>query len=380
MAETPSTEPASGGPRRNRRKPEAVRLAERDIRLAKEALKRAQDGGSETAIDAAKEDLKEAEAALRRIRKADRGEDRQQAREDFMEEYFDRLGPEVANLVKTDRELRELFDEAIRKGWDAQTFDSELKKTDWWNDPKKGTSWRTAFEMEFQSSPGQWQENLDLAKQKIRDVAQELYNMDIPEDVLDRIARRYYYQGWNTNERGLQVWLAERFGRQEDQGAELTPGGTLLDTERTLRDAARVYGISRPDEWFSKTSRDILNPDSNYSDDDAWNELIAEAESLYPVFSGKLSKDRSVRDLGAGYISQLARYLEINDPSMIDLTDPLLQKAFTNVNPNGEPSALPLWQFTQEIKKDARWQYTTNALDTYSSIGSDLARMMGFVR
>ena len=57
-----------------------------------------------------------------------------------------------------------------------------------------------------------------------------------------------------------------------------------------------------------------------------------------------------------------------------------MQRAFTNVDDKGEPVAMPLWKFTQEIKKDARWQYTTNALDTYSSIGSDLARMMGFVK
>jgi len=50
-----------------------------------------------------------------------------------------------------------------------------------------------------------------------------------------------------------------------------------------------------------------------------------------------------------------------------------------NVDANGNPAAMPLWQFTQEIKKDGRWQYTTNALNTYSQIGSDLARMMGVV-
>ena len=83
--------------------------------------------------------------------------------------------------------------------------------------------------------------------------------------------------------------------------------------------------------------------------------------------------------MGAGYFSQLARYLELNDPNMIDLTDPLLQRAFTNVDDKGEPVAMPLWKFTQEIKKDDRWQSTDNAFSTYSRIGSNIARMMGFV-
>lgn len=385
MADQPRTDPdaPSGGPNGSgggKRKPEAIRIAQRDVRLAEQALKDAKELGSAEGIDAAEDRLKEARQALRRIQNAAPGEERQEARRDFMEDYFERLGPEAASIIRGAPQLRDLFDEAIRKGWDDATFISELKKSDWWKDPKKSSAWREAFRMEFEEPPGVWRGNLDKAKQAIRDMANQMYNIVIPEDVLEKIARRYYYQGWNTDDRGLRVWLSRQFGKQStDPNADLNPGGLLVDQERALRDAARNYGVYRPDDWFRKTAASILNPDSGFDEDDAWNELISEAESLYPVFAGKLSKDRSVRDVGAGYFSQLARYLEINDPELIDLQDPLLQKAFTNVDANGNPTAMPLWQFTQEIKKDGRWQYTTNALNTYSQIGSDLARMMGFV-
>jgi hypothetical protein len=372
-------ESPSGGPNEDR-KPRAIRLAERDIRLAEKALEDAKELKSETAIAAAKERLKEAQAALRRIRKAEPGEERREERQDFMEDYYARLGPEVANLVRTDGELRRLFDEAIRKGWDAQRFDSELRKTDWWKDPKKGASWREAFELEFSQAPGVWQEALRNAKQKISDLAKERYNIVIDDDVLDRIARRYYYQGWNTNQRGLEVWLAKQFSQQSEAGG-LTAGGMVLDTERTLTDALRQYGLTRddPQAWASATAAKILNPMSNFNEDDAWNELIAEAESKYPVFAGRISKDRSVRDLAAGYIGELAQMLELRDANSVELSDPLLQRAFTSLDEKNQPRLLPLWEFNQAIKKDERWQYTNNALNTYSSIGSDLARMMGFV-
>jgi protein-disulfide isomerase-like protein with CxxC motif len=375
-----SDDAPSGGPNSGKRKPESIRIAERDVRLAEEALKDARELKSETAIAAAQERLKEARAALRRIQNADPGEDRQEARRDFMEDYFNRLGPEAASLAKNDPELRTLFDEAIRKGWDEGTFLSELKKTDWWKDPKKGVSWRNAFELEFNNPPGVWNEALKTAKEKIADLANELYNIQIPDDVLNQIARRYYYQGWNNNERGLKVWLAGQFDQQQAGDTELTPGGALLDTERTLSDAAREYGLTRDADWAKRTAQQILNPNSNYDENDAWNELIAEAESKYPVFAGKLSKDRSVRDLASGYIGELAQMLELRDPSSVDLNDPLLRRAFTDIDQTTkEPRLMPLWEFSQAIKKDERWQYTNNALNTYSSIGSDLARMMGFV-
>lgn len=375
----PSNDAPSGGPRPEKRGTEAVRIAEREVRLAQQAVKEAKDLGSEEALQAAKDRLKEAQAALRRLRKPDSAEGRREARDDFMDDYFARLGPEVANLVRTDPELRRLFDEATRKGWKADVFMSELRKTDWWNDPKKGFSWREAFRMEFQTSPGEWAESLEVAKNKIRDLADDLYGIDVPDDILNRIARRYYYQGWSKDDRGLRSWLARQFRTQSrDEKAPVSAGGLLLAQERALTEAVRAYGVERDSKWISQTARKILNPQANFDEDDAWNEIIAEAESLYPVFAGKLSKDRSVRDLGAGYINQLYRRLELASPDEVDLMDPLLRRAFTTPNDKGEPALMPLWQFEQEIKKDDRWQLTNNARDTYMNAGTSLLRAFGF--
>jgi len=127
MADQPRNDPdaPSGGPNPSgggKRKPEAIRIAQRDIRLAEQALKDAKEIGSAEGIKLAEDRLKEARQAFRRIQNADPGEDRQDARRDFMEDYFDRLGPEAASLAKRDPELRKLFDEAIRKGWDEGTL------------------------------------------------------------------------------------------------------------------------------------------------------------------------------------------------------------------------------------------------------------------
>lgn len=378
----PSGTAAGPGNQEKRQKPEAIRLAEQEISRAERELRDAKKrNDSKTEIEAARERLREARAALRKIRKAPEGEKRQEARQDFLREYYNRLGPEVANLVRTDDELRDLFNEGIRKGWDEKTFYRELRATDWWNDPKKGQSWRDAFKMEFQEPPGVWLEKLGDAEKAIAKLANDLYNITIPPEILKNVARRYYYQGWNTDDEGLRVWLSKQFSNQSrdpKKQDKLTPGGELLDTERALRNAARDYGVTRNDQWFKRTARQILNPNANFDEDDAWNELIAEAESLYPVFAGKLSKDRTVRDVGAGYFAQLARYLELNSVDMIELDDPLLQRAFQNVDDKGNPALMPLWRFTQEIKKDDRWQTTSNAIDTYSRIGSELSRMMGF--
>jgi hypothetical protein len=371
----------SGGPNPDRSVPFSVAQAQRELREAERTLKQyEQEKVKGQLLDDAKDAVREARKTVERLTSGSRG-DRREARQDFMGDYYNELGgPWIAELVKRDAELRRLFEKAIRTD-DVDGFMEDLYQSKWWNDPKKSTSWKMAFQQEFAKDKTGWNQSIEDAKLAIREAADDVYNMVVPEAILDQIARRYMYEGWSRNDnRGLKVWLATQFGKQAaDPESDLTPGGALLDVERTLSDAVREYGLTREADWARLTAQQILNPNSDYDQDDAWNELIAEAESKYPVFAGRLSKDRSVRDLASGYIGELAQMLELRDPSSVDLNDPLLKRAFTSLDEKNQPRLMPLWEFNQQIKKDERWQYTNNALNTYSSIGSDLARMMGFV-
>jgi hypothetical protein len=360
-----------------------VRLLERQLRDAENNLKLGRQNNAPD-IEALEKAVVDAQKSVEKYR-ASRGQDRRRLTDKYLGDYYDNVGDWVRDLVQQNPALITLFSKAVSNNWSTEKFIGEIYKSDWWKEQKdkgRGNRWLEAFIMENDpANQGKWLDSIEAVKQKIRDLADSVYNMQVDEGELDKIARRYLYQGWDlADERGLKVWLARQFGKRTEAGDEaLTPGGLVLDYERQLNDAARNFGLFRPNDWAAKTAASILDPESGLTEDDAWNDLIAEAESLYPAFAGKLAKDRSVRDVAAGYIGQLARYLEINDPEMIDLQDPLLQKAFTNLDQNSNPALMPLWQFTQEIKKDGRWQYTTNALDTYSRIGSDLSRMMGFV-
>jgi len=371
----------SGGPNPDRSVPFSVAQAQRELREAERTLKQyEQEKVKGQLLDDAKDAVREARKTVERLTSGSRG-DRREARQDFMGDYYNELGgPWIAELVKRDAELRRLFEKAIRTD-DVDGFMEDLYQSKWWNDPKKSTSWKMAFQQEFAKDKTGWNQSIEDAKLAIREAADDVYNMVVPEAILDQIARRYMYEGWSRNDnRGLKVWLATQFGKQAaDPESDLTPGGALLDVERTLSDAVREYGLTREADWARLTAQQILNPNSDYDQDDAWNELIAEAESKYPVFAGRLSKDRSVRDLASGYIGELSQMLELRDPSSVDLNDPLLKRAFTSLDEKNQPRLMPLWEFNQQIKKDERWQLTNNALNTYSSIGSDLARMMGFV-
>jgi len=352
----------------------AAQQARRAIAEAKEALARAKESGSGTAISNAEKAVTEAEADLAGLREGSKG-DRRTARREFVQEYYDNYGPYIAQLVKEDSELRDLLQEAISNGWDATTYDQELKKTDWWQDTNKTNAWLDAFRREFGDDPGgEWNNTLEGATDTVRDIAAR-YNASLTDDALQRIARRSIYEGWD--EREFQEWFASRVERDLDRGT-YEIGGTIESKANTLRGLARDFGLSYSEDWFTRRANSLLNPEARVTDDDVINDMIREAESLYPVFKGRLSANNTLRDAAGSYIGQMAQLLEMPDASQIDLKDPLLTKAFNSVMDDKGPAMMSLWDFQREIRKDDRWQQTNNAYQTYTNIGTNLAKMMGF--
>lgn len=372
-----------------RKVPFSVAQARRNLKAAEQTLKDYEatnvQGPERTR---AEEAVREARKELERLTSGPIG-DRREARQEFMDEYYNELGgPWIAELVKQDPELRRIFEKAIRTD-DMDGFLDDVYQSKWWTDPKRSGSWKRAFQMEFAKDKTQWNDSVEDAKKMIVETAKRVYGIDVPVNMLDSLARRFMYQGWgDQGDDGLAQFLADAFARgfigrenrpEDPSAGGFTLGGSALGGSRVWRDRARAYGLDYDDKWAENTMLKILDPKANFSEEDAWNQIVADAETRFPVFAGRLSKDLSVRDAGAGYIGQMARLLEITDPDMIDLSDPLLQRAFTSLDEKNQPRLMPLWEFNQAIKKDERWQYTNNALNTYSSIGSDLARMMGFV-
>jgi hypothetical protein len=65
------------------------------------------------------------------------------------------------------------------------------------------------------------------------------------------------------------------------------------------------------------------------------------------------------------------------DPTEVNLQDPLMQKAFTNLGQDGKPALKPLWQFQQELKQDDRYFKTNRANQEMTGLATEIARQFG---
>ena len=362
-----------------------VRLLERQLKDAQDNLKNGRNANAPD-IKALEQAVEDAQKALNKYKNAE-GSDRNRLTKKYLNDYYDQVGDWVRDLVKQFPQLTNLFSRAISNQWNEAEFIEAIYKSAWWKEQKakgRGATWLEAFIKENDPArQGVWLDEINLTKQRIRDIADSLYNMQLDDVDLDKIARRYLYQGWDANdERGLRVWLAGQLQRM--QGEEpvegedpFTPGGQFAELERNFRDYTRGFGLQRTDDWYAKTAAAILNPESGVTADDILNEMIAEAESLYPALKGKLSKDRTVRDVANGYLSWASQILELDQDS-IELTDPAIAAAL-GYGGADNPTMMPLWEYRKMLRRDSRWQQTDNARSTYSDLASTFLRSMGMV-
>jgi hypothetical protein len=360
---------------KERQKPFAIRQAEIDIEKAEQSLAEAKESKSASRIKTAEDNLKEKRKVLADLKKGNAPKRRKTRREQTAE-YYERLGPYIVGLVRNVPELREAVQEAIANNWNIDKFLRDRRVIDWL--ATKGTSAKEAIALEFDPArKKEWEDKLSEARVAVKDLAIQTYNLNLTDEMLDRLARRYVYEGWDKNPRGLESWMADRVRRGGERTETLT-GGTIESNERDLRDLARRFGVSETDDWFRDQATNLLDPESGVTREKLVNDMIRYAESLFPVFAGQLSERYTVRDAASPYLAQLSRWLEIDD-EQIDLSDELLNKAFqTQQDEKGQPKPMSLWEFQKEIRKDERWQSTDNAITAYTDFGERMLKMFGF--
>ena len=110
--------------------------------------------------------------------------------------------------------------------------------------------------------------------------------------------------------------------------------------------------------------------------------LRNEAVKLFPAFKDRIMNGESVLSIASPYIGAVQRILEIPEGSL-DLEDPTIRKAMmgrtTTTGDKTTTSVTPLWEFEQNLYKDSRWQYTSNARQNLDSKTLDVFSRFGVI-
>jgi hypothetical protein len=163
------------------------------------------------------------------------------------------------------------------------------------------------------------------------------------------------------------------------KGIGYTGGGTTGGALQYLDGLAEQNGVSISAGDRLAWERDLTNKNKTPQD---YEKMIRDhAANQYSVFADQIRAGQNLRDLTKPYRDMTAQLLEVN-PDSVTWNDPLFKdgKAFQTVDPKtGQMTTKPLWQFRQDVMKDARWQRTDNAKDQYTSFGQDVLKRFGMV-
>lgn len=390
------------------RKPLAINQAQYEIDQAEKDVKDKQkvydnalgDNGEKTAasiaaekdLNAAKDVLKEKQKALKKLQSGDTQEERREARENYMRDYYNKLGGAwIAALVKEDPELYALFQTAMRQEWQDEEFlngangKPGLYSTKWWKAHDDNPAWQNAFRMEHSADTTAWTHSLDLATDRIEKLALSMYDISFNEETLAGLAKRYMYEGWGElNDQGLKEYFAKYLRNQDRKGNELDLGGDYEKQATSFRDAAWNLGLSYDPSWYDRKASKVLDPKSGVTVDAVLQQMIDDAVSTYPVFKDKIGLDADgkvtgIRDVAGAYIARVKGLLELDENS-VSMDDPLFKRAFNSItDEKGNPALMSLYDFEKSVREDPRWQRTKNAHSTYMDATQGLLRAMGFV-
>ena len=356
-----------------------VNQAKKDVDDAKQQLAIAKDSKSKQLISQAEEALAKAEKTLAQVsskneNKAGKAQDR------WLSEQYRQLGPMVAQLVQSDKELARLFRRAVDEEWDADTFQYELKNnTDWWD--SKSAPWRKAFELESTSGDKEWQRQLSLAGDEVRRMASE-YGIQLSKEDAAKLARQYHYQGWADTPELMQSRFAQ-LAKKAPQD-ERTKYNSVEQLVSELAGYARDFGMSYDDGWLRTTAIKLMDPRSGLNMNQVMQQMAGAAESRYPAFKGKLGYGSgsgdgqtvtTLRDAAGDYVGLASQLLEVQAKD-IDLSDGMFRKAF-NAGEGEQPKMMSLYDFENEVRNDPRWAKTKNAEDAAMANVNKVLSMFG---
>jgi hypothetical protein len=152
--------------------------------------------------------------------------------------------------------------------------------------------------------------------------------------------------------------------------------GAAATTVDSLKSTAAAYGIKYNDDFYRQATRSILDGSSTA---DTFAKQIKElAKSRYPSYAEQIDAGLTPDKIASPYMQTMASILELN-PNDVSLNDPTISKALTSINAEGKPTAMPLWQFEQQLKQDPRWRYTNNAQQELMGTGTAILRKFGLM-
>jgi hypothetical protein len=172
-------------------------------------------------------------------------------------------------------------------------------------------------------------------------------------------------QGWDA------ATLQENIARVGAVG-ETGESAQAIDA---LRQYATAYGVEYNPSWYQNAAKMVLGGQATL--DQFQNEIKNIAKSKYINYAELIDQGMSPADIASPYMQVMANTLEL-DPTLVNLSNPIIEEALTRIGEDGKPRPMGLQEFKVKLKSDPSLGYSKTQQGQREYIGTGLKVLQDF--
>lgn len=270
------------------------------------------------------------------------------------------------SFFKSDPELWDLLQNAIKDTWDTNRFAAELKSTKWYR--KHSDSWRQVTALKH-SDPATYRERLGNMRTQVQNLAGR-YSVELSGKELARLSERALLMGWSPDQ------VLDHIAKDVRPNKKGQYGGELSGIQDRLEQTAYRNGVRLNKKQVNRWMRQIIRGEADVNQFE--NYIRGLASQTFTAYGKEIKSGMDAIDVAAPYMQSMADILELN-PASVDMFDRTIRRALSNKNDKGEAVPMSLTDFEDSLRADKRWQYTDSAREQMKGYAIALGKMWGIL-
>lgn len=274
--------------------------------------------------------------------------------------------PTVAALITTVPELQNIYNQAVSGTWSTDKFIAAVQNSHWW--AQTSSTARTAFAT-MKADPATWNQNINNLQVQMTNTAAQLGVTLTPQQA-QQIAVDAITNGYDQNTAVLDQKMADFL--KPASGNHF--GGQAGSYEDQIRQQMMDLGVFMPETQLDNQIKQIVAGKQSVQGVSA--QLRTQAASMYPAYSNQINSGMNLSDIASPYVQRAQQLLE-QGPGSVNIQTPMIKSALQYTQ-NGQPSAMPMYDFEKQVRQDPRWLSTDNAQDAFMSNAHQVLTNFGF--
>lgn len=264
-------------------------------------------------------------------------------------------------------ELKSLFQQLVKEGWNQQKFNAKLAETQWWKTLSEVQ--RKAIILQY-TDPATYGKLWNTTQNKIRLMMADMGADPNNWDQINSISARIIHEGYTDDQ------ARDYLGQYIVFGSGGLAGGKAGAVQQELNSYSYAMGVQNGDWWIQDSVRNVVRGKKTVQD--FKNAIMDQAIAAFPTWEKQLKAGSTMQDLASPYMQSMSQILEI-PAGNINLFDNTIRNALSWKDPQGAQGSKPLWQFQNDLRKDDRWKKTQNAQDSAMGTAHKVLQDFGIV-